>query len=276
MTARWIKRAGSSATARVVWKATIGVAFVVVVGLALTTPATGQDLATTLATLLEIETLLASPPPDEAQEELPGMGHKFELFGSAADAQDPDNPTNDVISTRLDIPAGLFVGGAIRRLPPGIKISALDNQVNLKYRFTSPRTCFGNSPRITLFIDANGDGTFDQDTGDFVAQGTVNPPFGTGCPMNDWQIEDMSDQKKRWETTPFVATIACGPAGNPLTMCTWDELELRVTTNFPFHKVISGGLIDDTFGGPGQTGLAHYDLITLENRTLENRQDTVP
>jgi hypothetical protein len=45
---------------------------------------------------------------------------------------------------------------------------------------------------------------------------------------------------------------------------------------YPNHRVIAGGLVDDTFGGPGQTGRAHYDLVTVENRTLENRQDTVP
>ena len=57
-----------------------------------------QDL---LSTLSQLSTMLADPPPD-AQEELPGMGHKFELFGSGEDAQDPDNLTNDVISTLLD------------------------------------------------------------------------------------------------------------------------------------------------------------------------------
>jgi len=234
----------------------------------------GQD---PLSTLLQASALLASAPPDSAHEELPGMGHKFELFGSAADAQDPDNITNDVISTELDLVSNFF-GGALRRLPPGIKIAALDNQLNLKYRFTAPRTCFGGSPRITLFIDANGDGQFVQAPSgpDFAAQGHVNPPLFAACPQNEWRIEDMSDGLKRWETTPAtVMAPPCGPIG-AITTCTWDELEMRVTANFPNHRVFAGGLIDDTFGGPGQSGTAHYDLITVENRTLENRQDTVP
>jgi hypothetical protein len=231
-----------------------------------------------LFTLLQMEVLLSSPPPDGAHEELPGMGHKFELIGSAADAQDPDNVTNDVISTQLNATTGPFFAGAIRRLPPGINIAALDNQLNLKYRFTPPRTCFGGSPRISLFVDANGDGQFIQAPAgpDFVAQGHVNPPLFAGCVMGQWRIEDMADTVKRWETTPATVLLPpCGPIG-AVTTCTWDELETRVTAMYPNHRVFAGGLLDDTFGAPGQDGLAHYDLITIENRTLENRQDTVP
>jgi hypothetical protein len=253
-------------------------AIAIVVMSALSSNALGQIQ---LPSLELVSVMLSSPPPQDAQEELPGMGHKFELFGSAADAQDPDNATNDVISIVLggaptfDPPAG----GAIRRLPPGIKIPALDNQLHLKYRFTPPRTCYGGSPRLSLFVDANGDGKFEQmgvvpGGVDFVAQGHVNAPVFAACPQNVWRIEDMADDLKRWETTPATAT-ACGPIGG-LTTCTWDELEMRVSTLFPNHAVFAGGLIDDTFGGPGQAGLAHYDLITVENRTLENRMDTVP
>jgi len=191
--------------------------------------------------------------------------------------------TNDVISTLLGGPPTFDppFGGAIRRLPPGIKITALDNQLNLKYRFTAPRTCVGGSPRISLFVDANGDGKFEQmgvvpGGVDFVAQGHVNPPVFAACLQNEWRIEDMADNLKRWETTPATALVPpCGPIG-AITTCTWDALEMRVSTMWPNHRVFAGGLIDDTFGAPGQAGLAHYDLITVENRTLENRQDTVP
>jgi hypothetical protein len=227
-----------------------------------------------------VSDMLSSPPPQDAHEELPGMGHKFELIGSAVDAQDPDNPTNDVISTFLGLPDSPF-GGAIRRLPPGIKIAALDDQLNLKYRFEPPRTCYGGSPRISLFVDANGDGRFEQmgvipGGVDFVAQGHVNPPVFAACPPDIWRIEDMADELKRWETTPATAlAVPCGPVGGPTT-CSWEDLEIRVMTMWPNHRVFAGGLIDDTFGGPGQAGRAFYDLITIENRTLENRQDTVP
>lgn len=261
------------------WKIFLVICLAAALGLSLSAFTRVVEPQDPLSTLFQLNTLLADPPPDGAQEELPGMGHKFELFGSGAEAQDPDNTTNDVISTQLDLVANFF-GGAIRRLPPGIKIAALDNQLNLKYRFTPPRTCFGGSPRITLFIDANGDGRFEQ-AGvvpggvDFAAQGHVNPPLFAACLQNVWVVEDLTDPQKRWETTPAtVMAPPCGPIG-AVTTCTWDELEMRITVNFPNHRVFAGGLVDDTFGGPGQTGLAHYDLITVENRTLENRQDTV-
>jgi hypothetical protein len=236
----------------------------------------GQEISLPSFTFMSI--MLSSPPPADAQEELPGMGHKFELIGSAVDAQDPDNPTNDVISTVLGA-APTFdppFGGAIRRLPPGIKIAAFDDQLNLKYRFTAPRTCVGGSPRLSLFVDANGDGRFDQmgvvpGGVDFVAQGHVNPPLFAGCPMGVWRIEDMADLLKRWETTPATAlALPCGPVGGPTT-CSWDELEMRVSGMWPNHQVFAGGLIDDTFGAPGQDGVAHYDLITIENRTTGHR-----
>ena len=92
-----------------------------------------------------------------AKEELPGLGHKFRLLFAMMDDQDPDNPTNDVISL-LATPATR--GVARRELPPGIKIAALDHQLNLKYFFPA-RTCQNGGPRIDLAIDRNGDGNFD-------------------------------------------------------------------------------------------------------------------
>jgi hypothetical protein len=215
--------------------------------------------------------------PSAAAEELPGMGHKFELFFAMVDDQDPDNATNDVISLEA---TSTDIGIAFRNFPPGIKIAALDDQINLKYFFEAPRTCFGGSPRITLLVDANGDGRFDQSTGDFAAQGHVNPPAFGGCLTNQWRIEDLTDLLKRWETTPATALspLPCGPIG-AVTTCTWDELEGRITTQFPNHRILGGFLLDGescsfVANGPG-CGKAYYDLVTLENRTLENDQDTV-
>ena len=215
--------------------------------------------------------------PEGAKEELPGLGHKFQLFFAMVDDEDPDNMTNDVISletafisTTVPAPIGL----AFRNFPPGIKIAALDDQINLKYYFEAPRTCFGGSPRITLLVDSDGDGQFN-----FAAHGHVNPPLFGACLTNQWRIEDLTDLLKRWEVTPATAvTPACGPVGGPTT-CTWDELEMRITSNFPNHKILSGFLLDGescSFNAtsPG-CGKAYYDLVTLENRTLENDQDTV-
>jgi hypothetical protein len=201
-----------------------------------------------------------------AKEELPGLGHKFRLLFAMMDNQDPQNPTNDVISV-LTTPT--TIGVALRDLPPGIKISALDTQLGFKYYFVG-RSCGGGSPRMTLRVDANGDGRFDQASGDFAAHGHPNP--FTGCPMNEWVYENLTDPGPRWEVTPggSVPDIPVFPFSS------WDALEAAVTTAFPNHRVISGALVDDSCSFfAASCGQAYYDLVTVENRTLENDQDTV-
>ena len=204
------------------------------------------------------------------QEELPGMGHKFELQFAMMDDQDPDNPTNDVISvvTTPVFPAG--TGVAIRNLPPGIKITALESQLNLKYYFPT-RSCGGGSPRIQLAIDSDGDGDFDQfdsDPDDGNAFGYVgHAPFGVGCITGAWDILDMTDHVGRWDLSQL---------GGGMTM-TWDQAEAFITAAYPNHQVLTGSLADDGCAGGVATacGQAYYDLVTVENRTLENDNDTV-
>jgi hypothetical protein len=203
------------------------------------------------------------------QKELPGMGHKFELLFAMMDDQDPHNPTNDVISvfTTPVFPAG--TGVAIRNLPPGIKITALESQLALKYFFPE-RSCGGGSPRIQIAIDSDGDGDFDQfdsDPDDGNAFGYVgHAPFGTGCITGEWDILDMTDQIGRWDLSQL---------GGGMTM-TWDQAEAFITTVYPNHQVLSGSLADDSCGfAPTSCGQAYYDLFTVENRTLENDNDTV-
>src|SRR5688572_8772490 len=206
--------------------------------------------------------------PESSQEELPGLGHKFELIGGMVDDNDPQNPTNNTIS--VDTTGGI-IGIAFRNLPPGIKITALDTQLGLKALYVAPRTCGGGSPRITLLVDSDGDGSFN-----FAAHGHVNPPTFTACPP-DWTYENLTDNLKRWETTPAtILTPPCGPVGGPTT-CTWDELEMRIMAQFPNHKILAGFLLDGESCAffLAACGKAHYDLVTIENRTLENKQDTV-
>jgi hypothetical protein len=228
------------------------------------------------------------------QEELPGLGHKYELLFAMQDDQDPENPTNDTISnvTTQDVPAG--IGIAFRNLPPSIKITALENQLGFKYFFEG-RSCGGGSPRNTLLVDADGDGDFDQDgpggigpgdppdSFDFAAHGHVNPPATTGCPSGEWRYEDLTDAGLRWEITP--CSVATTPTPTPILpptfTCpfpfnTWDTLEAAVTAAFMNHKVLAGFLVDDSCSFfLASCGEAHYDLLTIENRTLENDQDTV-
>jgi hypothetical protein len=217
-------------------------------------------------------TVVSLNDPAVAAEELPGLGHKFQLFFAMVDDEDPDNVTNDVISVTA---TATDIGIAFRDFPPGIKIAALDGQINLKYFFVAPRTCFGGSPRVSLLVDSDGDGQTN-----FQAHGHVNPPVFGACLTNQWRIEDLTDQLPRWEVTPATAvTPPCGPVGGPTT-CTWDQLEARITTMFPNHQILGGFLLDGescSFApptGPG-CGKAYYDLFTLENRTLENDMDTV-
>ena len=68
-----------------------------------------------------------------------------------------------------------------------------------------------------------------------------------------------------------------GYAGNPVfPFSPWDTLEAAITTQFPNHKILAGFLVDDSCSfHPPACGKAHYDLLTIENRTLEIHQDTI-
>ena len=56
----------------------------------------------------------------------------------------------------------------------------------------------------------------------------------------------------------------------------WEVFEGAVTAAFPNHKIRAGFLVDDSCAFfPAACGKAYYDLLTIENRTLEIWQDTV-
>lgn len=202
-----------------------------------------------------------------AEEELPGLGHKFELLFGMNDDRDPLNPTNYVISVTT---SATVIGVARRKLPPGIKIAALDNQINLKYFFVAPRTCAAGSPRITLLIDANGDNVFNQQPmgPDFAIHGHVNAAAGGGCVPGRWAIEDLTDELTRWEVTPGTAIPSV------IGYVPWDVMENAVMA-IPTHQVLTGSLVDDSTFTPTGVGKAYYDQVTIENRTLENDHDAV-
>jgi len=217
--------------------------------------------------------------PDDAatQEELPGLGHKFELFGTMVKDTDPENAVgnpgnsgggaggNEVISS-ISTP-GSF-GLAYRKLGNGVTIRALTNQINLKYHFVSPRTCNAGAPRVSLRIDSDGDGD-----ADFTAHGHVFPPFYTGCLPDRWATEDLTDEAPRWEVTPGGAV----PGVPVFPFTPWDAFVPLVESAFPNHKVLAGFLVEDSCFAAGALGCgkAYYDLLTIENRTLEIWQDAV-
>ena len=222
---------------------------------------------------LTLANQLFVPDSSSTQEELPGLGHKFELFGVMARDTDPENAVgnagasgggvggNETISATM---TPTSVALAYRALPPGIKITALTNQIGLKYYFDN-RTCGGGSPRITLLVDGNGDGSTD-----FAAHGHVNPAALAGCIPDKWKYEDLTDDQARWEVTPGTA-VALPSMYNP-----WKAFAAAITAAFPNHRVTAGFLVEDSCSFfPGACGKAYYDLVTVENRTLEIWQDTV-
>ena len=204
--------------------------------------------------------LFVASNPASTQEELPGLGHKFELLFAMKDDHDTQNPTNDVISvlTTPVYPAG--IGVALRNTPPGFKIAALTNQLQLKYYFPS-RSCGGGSPRIQIAIDTDGDGISNGNAFGYVG----HTGFGGGCVTGMWDFVDMTDAvPARWDLTQFG-----------LGYHSWQTAVTAISA-FPNHKVLSGSLVDDSCSfNPPSCGQAYYDLFTFENRTLEQDQDTV-
>ena len=228
------------------------------------------------ADVLVIGTTVLTPDNTSTQEELPGLGHKFELLGVMMRDTDPENAIgnsggsgggvggNETISATM---TPVDVALAFRKTPPGIRIGAFTNQLGLKYYFVSPRTCGGGSPRITLLVDSDGDG----DT-DFAAHGHVNPPVYTACIQDKWKHEDLADDLPRWEVTPGGAV----PGVPVFPFTPWKTFAAAVTTAFPDHKILAGFLVDDSCSFfAAACGKAYYDLVTIENRTLEIWQDTV-
>jgi hypothetical protein len=227
--------------------------------------------------LLTIGDAVLVPDSAATQEELPGLGHKFELFGAMVQDADPENPVggsggsgggvggNETISATM---TATNYALAFRDLSPGIKIGALTNQLGLKYYFVAPRTCGGGSPRITLLVDSDGDGN-----SDFAVHGHVAPLTNyTGCVMNKWFYEDLTDDLPRWEVTPGGSV----PGVPTYPYMPWKLFVAAVTTAFPNHKITAGFLVDDSCSFfTASCGKAYYDLVTIENRTLEIWQDTV-
>ena len=219
--------------------------------------------------------------PDEyaSREELPGLGRKFELLGTMIKDIDPENAEghsgnsgggaggNEVISA-FTTPGALAF--AWRQLG-NIRITALTNQINLKYYFVAPKNCVAGGTRVVLFIDSDGDGDWD-----FSSNGHINPAGGfAGCEQNKWVIEDLTDDLPRWEVTPGL-TI---PGLPTYPYAPWKLYAAAVMEAFPNHQVLAGFLLDGESCSPAPLapgcGKAYFDLFTLENRTLEIWHDAV-
>lgn len=206
----------------------------------------------------------------------------FLLGGTAQNAQDPQNPDNDVI--KIDTSASGSYGTVSHRL--GVKIAALADMLEFKSYYQN-RSCGGGSPRFALTIDLNGDGVPD---GDVWAYSFPFTPGG--CPPNLWNYDDLTDAKPRWDASPLVtfgfpsaANICSNPvfAANP-AICPfvqnsgyvpWKVFETVLTTLYPNHQVCSAALVDDSSWMTVAAGVAYYDIISMGRATWEDSQDTV-
>jgi len=157
-----------------------------------------------------------------------------------------------------------------------VKIDQLDNMLELKAFFVTPKTCVGGSPRLQLAIDLDGDGQPDGN-----AFGNFGPgPFGTGCPPGGvWHYEDLTDLAPRWDVTQLtgIGEIPTPLPGNvnPF-LVPWPLLQTLIA-NFPRHLVCNAALVDDTFfpqGPNAMSGIAYYDLLSLGRATWVDRSDT--
>jgi hypothetical protein len=191
-------------------------------------------------------------------------------------AQDPQNVDNDVIALNTGAFPSNVIGVAVRNMLPGAKIETLTNQISLKYFFVPPRDCIGGSPRIQLYIDP-GDGTPPHNAFGYVGNLATFPAGGCISDGN-WHFQDManlSDAIPRWDLSQWTGAGAFCTAGNS-TFCTWAQVVAFFDTALHNHAVLSGGVFDDSCSFQLLScGQAYYDLVTVENRTLENRQDTV-
>lgn len=207
-----------------------------------------------------------------------GSGSNFKIYGDADLARDPENPTNVVLKM------GSLTGGVYRNLH-NVQLWQLDHQLSLKYAFEFPRTCFPGGNRITLLIDADGNGKYEPAPNgpDFTAVGLVNPPAFGGCPTSvvtpsdggpspstlPWRFEDFTDELPRWEITPGAVP---GSETLPFDL-TWDVLEQLISTAFPNHRVLEYVFEDSSGQIPGA---AYYDLITVLDLTLGTRGQLQP
>jgi len=250
-----------------------------------TAPTAIPNPSQTLATLatFDINTLIAddlatvdssSTAADQSTDpshpsHFPPSGN-FRLIGPAKDTIDPQNSYNEVISfdTATDPSA---VPMAFRAFGDHVKIHWFTDMIEMKYYFVG-RSCGGGSPRIVLLVDANGDGKFDQTTGDFAANGHVNPPTTVGCRTGQWVYEDFTDNGNRWEITPGNAVP---DLPNRLPYFTWTELITAVNADFPNHRILAGFLVEDSQSfTPGDQGCAYYDLLSIGPHPLSDHSDT--
>lgn len=236
--------------------------------------------ALTLMTLLVLNMPMLPGVADARTDD--GGDDRFLLGGTAQLARDPENPANDVIRIRTDVPP--FFGTVSRTV--NVQVEQLDNMLEFKAWFAvgplpSTKTCIGGSPRFQLAVDLDGDGDSDGNAfGDTGINGS-----GTGCPQQTWLYEDLTGGDGVtglgvFLSPPFTtpneeaewAASQLGGPGVPGAGVPWSVFEAFLTT-FPNHVVCTVALVDDTFGIAGMSGTAYYDIISAGRATFKDRED---
>jgi hypothetical protein len=208
-------------------------------------------------------------------------GDGWLLGGTAQLATDPENPANDVIRIRTDIAP--FFGTVSRKA--NVKVDKLDNMLEFKARFTTPKSCTGGAPRFQLAIDTDGDGTSNGN-----AFGYYGPSPGfTGCLPDTWLYEDLTGPGDFFVTggVLFPSPPQLAPPSEELEWDltqfgggfynTWSEAEAFFAAR-PLHLVCTVALVDDTFQATPplpnvMSGTAHYDVISGGRSTWADRRD---
>jgi hypothetical protein len=104
--------------------------------------------------------------------------------------------------------------------------------------------------------------------------------------------DDLTDELPRWDLSqlvtggfPSAANICTNPLFSTNTaICPfmqnsgyipWNVFETVLTTLFPFHKICSAALVDDSAWFPPAAGTAYYDIISMGRATWEEWEDSV-
>jgi hypothetical protein len=231
-------------------------------------------------------------------------GGKFLLGGTAHLDEDPENPANDAIEIRTDIPP--YFGTVSRTV--NVKIDKLDNMLEFKAWFYSGvgvgvKSCFDGSPRLQLAIDLDGDGDSDGNAMGYFGPSSAN---FTGCPPNTWLYEDFTggdgitglglfpsppqttpNEETEWDLREFACDASPLPAGlpgglpadpcidHPGAAITWSAVELAIAA-FSNHLVCTVALVDGKKTDqppPPPRGAAYYDLFSAGTATWTDRSD---
>ena len=180
----------------------------------------------------------------------------FELLGTSERVEFLGNQV-----LRVDT-FGLTYGGASVEFDDGEKVCEFTRRIFASIYYVNIQ-CYGGSPRVFLLIDTDGDGEFDQSQGDLAAAGHPDTtPMSPGdCPQQTWLYVDFTAFESRWELLPGAGP--CGPG-----MCTWSALAGYITTTYPNHQVLGGGVVQDAFGPPQMEGIALYDHLQIGDAVL--------